>query len=155
MEILSYMSAIMDLNQWMVLAMFVVFILMLFRGIPVAYALVGVSLLFILIGELVLDENRKLINQHHGQRQPAAQGAKQHLHVAHHTLRHTRLIEHQAHIDEHGQRNQNRIFDDPAEETATIYSQLLVVNSGALEFDILIDEFAIFIQDQFADQDEQ
>ncbi len=52
----------MDLNQWMVLLMFVTFIFMLFRGIPVVYALVGVSLLFVLIGELVLDPNRKLIS---------------------------------------------------------------------------------------------
>ncbi len=51
----------MDLNQWMVLLMFITFIFMLFRGIPVVYALVGVSLLFVLIGELVLDPNRKLI----------------------------------------------------------------------------------------------
>lgn len=53
----------MDLNQWMVLLMFLTFIIMLFSGIPVAYALVGVSLIFILIGELVLDENRKLIGE--------------------------------------------------------------------------------------------
>lgn len=53
----------MDLNQWMVLLMFLTFITMLFSGIPVAYALVGVSLIFILIGELVLDENRKLIGE--------------------------------------------------------------------------------------------
>ncbi len=64
MEILSLMGAVMDLNHWLVLAMFVIFILMLFRGIPVAYALVGVSLIFALLGELVLDENRKLIQQY-------------------------------------------------------------------------------------------
>ncbi|MEM8750530.1 MAG: TRAP transporter large permease subunit [Pseudomonadota bacterium] len=63
MVILSYLGQLMDLNQWMVLIMFLTFIYMLFRGIPVAYALVGVSLLFMLIGELVLDENRKIISQ--------------------------------------------------------------------------------------------
>ena len=53
----------MDLNQWLVLAMFLTFIVMLFRGIPVVYALVGVSLLFALIGAVVLDPNRKFINE--------------------------------------------------------------------------------------------
>ena len=43
--------------------MFATFIVMLFNGIPVAYALVGVSLIFILIGELVLDEHRKIIGE--------------------------------------------------------------------------------------------
>ena len=63
MEILSYMGAWMDLNQWMVLAMFATFIIMLFRGIPVVYALVGVSLIFVLIGEVVLDPSRKIISE--------------------------------------------------------------------------------------------
>ncbi|OUS08714.1 C4-dicarboxylate ABC transporter [Rhodobacterales bacterium 52_120_T64] len=54
----------MDLNQWMVLLMFITFIVMLFRGIPVVYALVGVSLLFILVGEVVLDPSKKLINEY-------------------------------------------------------------------------------------------
>ena len=64
MEILLVFGAIMDLNQWMVLAMFITFITMLFRGIPVAFALVGVSLIFVLIGELILDPSRKLINEY-------------------------------------------------------------------------------------------
>ena len=64
MEILSIFGAVMDLNQWMVLAMFITFITMLFRGIPVAFALVGVSLIFVLIGELILDPSRKLINEY-------------------------------------------------------------------------------------------
>ena len=64
MEILSYMSAVMDLNQWMVLSMFIVFIVMLFRGIPVVYALVGVSLLFVIIGAFLLDPYSKLINEY-------------------------------------------------------------------------------------------
>ncbi len=54
----------MDLNQWMVLLMFITFIVMLFRGIPVVYALVGVSLIFILVGEVVLDPSKKLINEY-------------------------------------------------------------------------------------------
>jgi len=64
MEILSYLGAWMDLNQWLVLAMFVTFIIMLFRGIPVVYALVGISLIFVLLGEVVLDPNRRLINEY-------------------------------------------------------------------------------------------
>lgn len=63
MEVLTLMSGLMDLNQWMVLSMFVLFIAFLFYGIPVAYALVGVSLVFVILGEFVLDENRKLITQ--------------------------------------------------------------------------------------------
>ncbi|OUS33660.1 C4-dicarboxylate ABC transporter [Rhodobacterales bacterium 56_14_T64] len=54
----------MDLNQWLVLAMFLTFIVMLFRGIPVVYALVGVSLIFSLLAFLVLDPNKTLINEY-------------------------------------------------------------------------------------------
>ena len=61
MEILSLFGQLMNLNQWMVLLMFATFIFMLFRGIPVAYALVGVSLIFVLINLFLLDPNRKLI----------------------------------------------------------------------------------------------
>ncbi len=64
MEILSVLGAVMDLNQWMVLTMFATFIIMLFRGVPVAFALVGVALIFVLIGELILDPSRKLINEY-------------------------------------------------------------------------------------------
>lgn len=64
MEVLSLMSNVMDLNQWMVLSMFLLFILFLFYGIPVAYALVGVSLIFVVLGEFVLDENRKIITEY-------------------------------------------------------------------------------------------
>lgn len=64
MEILSYLGAWMDLNQWLVLAMFVTFIIILFRGIPVVYALVGISLIFVFLGEVVLDPNRRLINEY-------------------------------------------------------------------------------------------
>ncbi len=63
MEILAYLGQFMDLNQWMILLMFLVFVVMLFSGIPVAFALVGVSLLFLLIGEHVLDEHRKVISE--------------------------------------------------------------------------------------------
>ncbi|SHF54472.1 TRAP transporter, DctM subunit [Litoreibacter ascidiaceicola] len=62
MQILSLLD-FMSLNQWSVLAMFAIFIVMLFRGVPVAYALVGVSLVFIVLGEFVLDPNRKYINE--------------------------------------------------------------------------------------------
>ncbi len=62
MEILSLFGAILDLNQWMVLLMFITFIIMLFRGIPVAFALVGVSLVFAMVGEFLLDPFRKTIN---------------------------------------------------------------------------------------------
>ena len=64
MEILSLFGALMDLNQWMVLLMFITFIFFLFNGIPVAYSLVGVSLLFVIVGEVVLDPSRKLINEY-------------------------------------------------------------------------------------------
>ena len=63
MQVLVMMGEVMDLNQWLVMAMFLSFIYLLFRGIPVAYALVGVSLLFIVLGEFVLDPNRKYINE--------------------------------------------------------------------------------------------
>ena len=64
MQILSYMGALMDLNQWMVLAMFLTFIILLFRGIPVVYALVGVSLMFVVVGAFLLDPNAKAIGQY-------------------------------------------------------------------------------------------
>jgi len=55
MSVFSIIAPFMDLNQFMVLMMFVVFIVMLFRGIPVAFALVGVSLVFTLLAEYFLD----------------------------------------------------------------------------------------------------
>ncbi len=63
MQLLSLIS-FMDLNQWMVLMMFIVFIVMLFRGIPVAYALVGVSLIFIVLAEFVLDPAADAIQEY-------------------------------------------------------------------------------------------
>lgn len=62
MQLLSLISFL-DLNQWMVLVMFAVFILMLFRGIPVAYALVGVSLIFIVVAQFFLDPYAKEIRE--------------------------------------------------------------------------------------------
>ena len=63
MQLLSLINFL-DLNQWMVLAMFIVFIIMLFRGIPVAYALVGVSLIFIVLAEFILDPNKSIIREY-------------------------------------------------------------------------------------------
>ena len=47
------------INEIAVAAMFATFIWMLFRGIPVAFALVGVSLVFVLIAEIGLDPYRR------------------------------------------------------------------------------------------------
>ena len=58
MAILEFLGQFMTLNEIAVLAMFITFIVMLFRGIPVAFALVGVTLIFALIAELFLDPNR-------------------------------------------------------------------------------------------------
>jgi tripartite ATP-independent transporter DctM subunit len=43
------------LNEWLVLIMFITFVFMLFRGIPVAYGLVGVSLIFMILAMFFLD----------------------------------------------------------------------------------------------------
>jgi len=64
MHLLSYLGMIMDLNQWLVLIIFLVFIFMLFRGIPVAFALVGVALIFGVFAEFILDPARKIINEY-------------------------------------------------------------------------------------------
>lgn len=63
MFLLSYISFI-TLNEWLVLLMFGVFIWMLFRGIPVAFALVGVSLVFIVLAMFVLDPVRSQIQEY-------------------------------------------------------------------------------------------
>ncbi len=63
MQIISSMAEIMDLNHWVVLSMFLGFIFLLFRGIPVAYSLVGISLIFIVIGEFVLDPNKAILRE--------------------------------------------------------------------------------------------
>ena len=43
------------LNEWLVLIIFITFVFMLFRGIPVAYGLVGVSLIFMILAMFILD----------------------------------------------------------------------------------------------------
>ncbi|MEM1078037.1 MAG: TRAP transporter large permease subunit [Pseudomonadota bacterium] len=63
LTLLEAVSPILTLNEIAVLGMFVVFIFMLFRGIPVAYALVGVSLVFALIAEIFLDPNRSVLRE--------------------------------------------------------------------------------------------
>ncbi|MEO0911387.1 MAG: C4-dicarboxylate ABC transporter, partial [Pseudomonadota bacterium] len=60
MFILEFLGQFLTLNEIAVIAMFLMFIVFLFRGIPVAYALVGVALIFSLIAELFLDPNRAL-----------------------------------------------------------------------------------------------
>lgn len=58
MFLLEFIGRFLTLNDLAVLAMFLTFIFMLFRGIPVAYALVGVSLIFVLFAEIFLDPYR-------------------------------------------------------------------------------------------------
>lgn len=55
---LSFIGQFLTLNELAVLVMFGGFIFMLFRGIPVAMALVGISLIFVLIAEFLLDPFR-------------------------------------------------------------------------------------------------
>ncbi len=55
---LGFVGQVLTLNEIAVIAMFGGFILMLFRGIPVAFALVGISLVFVLIAETFLDPFR-------------------------------------------------------------------------------------------------
>ena len=59
MAILEFFGQFMTLNEIAVLAMFLTFIWLLFRGVPVAMALVGVSLIFVLVAEFFLDPNRQ------------------------------------------------------------------------------------------------
>ena len=64
MEILlGVLDHVFTLNEFAVLAMFLTFIWMLFSGVPVAYALVGVSLIFALIAEIFLDPHRSFIRE--------------------------------------------------------------------------------------------
>jgi tripartite ATP-independent transporter DctM subunit len=58
MFILEIIGQIMTLNELAVLGMFLTFIYLLFRGVPVAFALVGVSLIFALFAEIFLDPFR-------------------------------------------------------------------------------------------------
>lgn len=59
--LLSSLALVMDLNHWLVLGMFLLFVFFLFQGIPVAYALVGVSLIFVILAMTLLDPNAKYI----------------------------------------------------------------------------------------------
>ncbi|SPH22194.1 C4-dicarboxylate TRAP transporter large permease protein DctM [Ascidiaceihabitans donghaensis] len=63
MQLLSLIDFL-TLNEWFVLIIFLTFIAMLFRGIPVAYALVGVSLIFIVLAIFVLDPNKTGIREY-------------------------------------------------------------------------------------------
>ncbi|MEL6683013.1 MAG: TRAP transporter large permease subunit [Pseudomonadota bacterium] len=56
----EFIGQFLTLNEIAVMAMFGTFIYMLFRGIPVAMALVGVSLIFVLIAEFFLDPYRSV-----------------------------------------------------------------------------------------------
>ena len=58
MVILEIIGSFMTLNELAVLAIFLSFIALLFLGIPVVYALVGVSLVFVLVAEILLDPFR-------------------------------------------------------------------------------------------------
>jgi len=60
MAIMQFLGQFVTLNEIAVLAMFLTFIWMLFRGIPVAMALVGVSLIFVLVAEAFLDPYRSV-----------------------------------------------------------------------------------------------
>lgn len=65
MAILESLGRFPTLNERAVMAMFLTFIFLLFRGIPVAFALVGVSLIFILIAEIFPDPHRQRRNAGH------------------------------------------------------------------------------------------
>ena len=58
MAILEFIGHFMTLNELAILAMFLTFVFLLFQGVPVPYALVGVSLIFALIAEIFLDPFR-------------------------------------------------------------------------------------------------
>ncbi len=58
MALLEAIGSFMTLNELAVLAIFLSFVALLFFGVPVVYALVGVSLVFVLVGELLLDPFR-------------------------------------------------------------------------------------------------
>jgi tripartite ATP-independent transporter DctM subunit len=63
MPIFEGIAALLTLNELAVIAIFITFIYMLFRGIPVAMALVGVALIYILIAELFLNPHKSLIKE--------------------------------------------------------------------------------------------
>ena len=55
---LELIGQVLTLNELMVAIIFGTFIFLLFRGVPVAFALVGVSLIFILFAQFALDPFR-------------------------------------------------------------------------------------------------
>ncbi|WP_353472194.1 TRAP transporter large permease subunit [Salipiger sp. H15] len=55
---LHFLGQYLTLNEIAVAAMFLTFIYMLFRGIPVAMSLVGVSLIFVILSQILLDPFR-------------------------------------------------------------------------------------------------
>ena len=55
---LSFLGQFLTLNEIAVIVMFGGFVFMLFRGVPVAMALVGISLIFVLLAEFLLDPFR-------------------------------------------------------------------------------------------------
>lgn len=55
---LSFLGQFLTLNEIAVIFMFGGFVFMLFRGVPVAMALVGISLIFVLVAEFLLDPFR-------------------------------------------------------------------------------------------------
>ncbi len=63
MGLLEAIGHVLTLNELAVAAMFLTFIFLLFRGIPVAYALVGVSLIFVLVAEIFLDPHRNAFKE--------------------------------------------------------------------------------------------
>jgi len=58
MFILEFIGHLLTLNELAVLCIFLGFVYLLFRGVPVVYALVGISLIFALIAEIFLDPFR-------------------------------------------------------------------------------------------------
>ncbi|RYH12312.1 TRAP transporter large permease subunit [Tropicimonas sp. IMCC6043] len=58
MALLEFIGQALTLNELAVIAMFLTFIFLLFQGVPVAYSLVGVTLIFALIAEIFLDPYR-------------------------------------------------------------------------------------------------
>ncbi len=58
MFILEFIGHFLTLNELAVLCLFLGFVYLLFRGVPVVYALVGISLIFALIAEIFLDPFR-------------------------------------------------------------------------------------------------
>jgi tripartite ATP-independent transporter DctM subunit len=59
MGLFEFVGQALTLNEIAVLAIFLTFIWLLFRGVPVAFALVGVSLIYALIAEIFLDPYRR------------------------------------------------------------------------------------------------